>query len=191
MNLETAFVGLSVVAELLVAFVIWYEWEGGRLDNFLADADGLADERTEIYRAYCGLSDSTTPSMSERFKEKLEELNTQELRDACHKNIRLVSRMGSRLPRIWWMRKTPLDWHVPVMLWMILGPYVKERRKETSASYAQSFLEYAYVSSKRLLKQNRDTWVLRDPDRSRKRDVGISRDELIKLQADIKHSLKI
>jgi hypothetical protein len=182
---------LSASAELLVAWVIYYEWEGGRLDEFLADADRLVQDRNNIYLAYCGLEISEEVTRESAFKKLLDSSDNKELLDSCHKNIRLLSRIGARLPKVWWLKRTPLDWHVAAILWFILGSYVEERRREFGPSYAEWFLRYALSSTNRLLSQKRNSWTLRDPDRSRRSDVSISRQELVKMKDNLKSSLKL
>jgi len=190
MSYDAIFTLCGVVAELIVAAVIWYEWEGGRLDLFLTDADQLADDRNAIYKAYCGLPQSDLRIRSERFKLLLDADTEGTILNPCHKNIRLLSRVGSRLPRVWWLRRTPLDWHIPVLMWVILAPYIEERRKEAGPSYADNFLRYALKSTGRLLKQKRDTWIIRDPDRARNQNVTITRPYLVNIKKDLEKSLK-
>jgi hypothetical protein len=189
-TLETIVLGVSALAEFLVAWVIYYEWEAGRLDHFLDDADLLADDRDAIYKAYCGLPHSNAKSRSQAFKEHLESQGTQELLTHCHKNIRLLSRIGSRLPIIPWLKRTPVDWHVAALLWMILGPYVESRRAEAGPTYADNFLKYALASTDHLLSQERDTWTIRDPDRTRKQDVSFSRAEMKAMRNELKKRRK-
>ncbi len=189
-TLETIGLAISALAEFVVAWVIYYEWEGGRLDQFLADADLLVQDRHNIYGAFCGLPRSGSKPQNQVFKEYLESEGSTELLDSCHKNIRLLSRIGARLPKVPWLKRTPLDWHVAAILWMILGPYVEDRRKESGPSYADTFLKYALASTKHLLAQKRETWTIRDPDRSRKQDVSFSREELLAMQKDLKLSRK-
>jgi hypothetical protein len=129
-------------------------------------------------------------AQSQAFKEHLEMGNNHELRNACHKNIRLLSRIGARLPKLWWLRKTPLDWHVAVMLWVILGPYVEDRRRDFGPSYADSFVKYALASTKELLAQERNVWTLHDPDRVRKQDVCVTREDLIAMKKELDLSVK-
>ncbi len=188
MNYEATFTACGFVAEIIVAAVIWYEWEGGRLDQFLSDADLCAKDRNRIYKAYCGLPKSDLIAQNELFKKLL---NTDEkLLDSCNKHIRLLSRIGSRLPRIPWLRRTPLDWHIPVLLWAILSPYIEDRRKESGPSYAENLLRYTLASTKRLLRQKRQTWELRDPDRMRNQNATITREQLEHFKKQLKSALK-
>jgi hypothetical protein len=76
------------------------------------------------------------------------------------------------------------------MLWVILGSYVEDRRSDYGPSYADTFLKYALASTKHLLAQKRDVWTIRDPERSRKQDVCITRDDLLIMQEDVRRSLK-
>ena len=190
MNLDTILLALSAVAEFLVAGVIYFEWEGGRLDHFLEDVDLLAEDRRKIYKAFCGLPQTDPKSQSQILQEFLELGTDQELLGACDKNIRLLSRIGARLPSLRWLKRTPLDWHVAAILWIILGPYVEGRRKEAGPTYAYTFLKYALASTEHLLAQERDTWILRDPDRLRGRDVQFSREQLLAMKKQLTLSLK-
>jgi len=189
-TLETIVLAISALAEFVVAWVIYYEWEGGRLVQFLGEADLLVKDRHDIYFAFCGLPQPSSKPQNQGFKEYLELEGNTELLDSCHKNIRLLSRIGARLPKVPWLKRTPLDWHVAAILWMILGPYVEDRRKESGPSYADTFLKYALASTKHLLAQKRDTWTIRDPDRSRRQDVSLSREELLAMQKELKLSRK-
>lgn len=190
MDHETIVLGIGAIAELLVAWVIFYEWEGGRLDRFLEDADKLSDERHRIYTAYCGLEGATAKGRSDAFKQLLETPGNEKLVADCHENIRLLSRIGARLPKSWLLKKTPLEWHVAAILWMILGSYVEGRRKEAGATYANHFLAYALASTKELLGQERDEWTLRDPNQVRNKNVTFTRDELVAMTVELKKSLK-
>jgi hypothetical protein len=190
MNADTTLTGISAIAEVLVAWVIYYELEGGRLDQFLSDSDSYVEDRQRIYRAFCGLGDISLKEKREAFKELLERGEDEKLRSSCHQVIRLVSRIGARLPRIWWLKRTPVDWHVAALLWIVLGPYVEERRQEAGPTYAESFVRYALASTKRLLAQRRDTWIIRDPDRTRREDVQYSRKDVLAIRKELKLSLK-
>jgi hypothetical protein len=181
---------LGVVAELLVAWVIYYEWEGGKLDRFLEDADKLADEREVIYEAYCGLTANSAKPRGIAFAALLQSGGNVKLNEACHKNIRLLSRIGARLPRTLFFKNTPLDWHVAAILWLIVGSYVEGRRDEAGPSYAERFLGYAQASTKRLLSQKRNIWTVRDPNRARSRDVVFTRDEMLDALKELRASLK-
>ena len=182
------FTALGVIAELLVAWVIYYEWEVGKLDRFLEDADKLADERNRIYRDYCGLALSGAQARSDAFTALIEQ--SSELQAACHQNIRLMSRIGARLPRTPFFKRTPLEWHVAAILWMILSSYVDKRREESGRTFAQTFLRYALLSIRQLLKQKRDRWMVRDPERTRKQDFEFSRQEMEAAVLMIRTSLK-
>ncbi len=182
------FTALGVVAELLVAWVIYYEWEGGKLDRFLEDADKLADERNRIYEKYCSLTLSGSKARSDAFAVLIEE--NPDLQKASHQNIRLMSRIGARLPRTPFFKRTPLEWHVAAILWMILSSYVEKRREESGRTFAQTFLRYALLSIRQLLKQERERWMVRDPDRTRKQDFEFSRAEIEAAAQAIRASLK-
>jgi hypothetical protein len=188
--LDTIFLGASAFFEFLVAGVIFYEWEGGRLDRFLEDTDRLTIQRQRIYRAYCGLKDSGAKGRGDAFKRLLETPGNEELLEDCLENIRLLSRIGARLPKTWLIKKTPIEWHVAAILWTILSSFVEGKRKEVGPSYANNFLAYARVSTKELLGQKRNKWTLRDPDTVRRCDVIFTREEMSATEAELKESLE-
>ena len=179
---------LGVTAELLVAAVIYWEFESTRLDHFLESAETGKTERANIFEQYCGLPEDPSSPRNERFRLMLEDSRHKDLRDNCNDAIRLFSRVGARLPRI--MKRHPLDWHVVVFMWEILGPYVCDRRQKAGPTFAVTFLEYARRSTKHLLKQNRDVWFVVDPKRDRKCDVEISRTRLEQICEEITIELK-
>ena len=192
--IDTVFAGISAVGEVLIAWVIFYEWEGGRLDHFLKDADSLLKERHRIYSAYCGLPESGSKPRNQLLKELIDEDEIpHKLNDAAHKNIRLLSRIGARMPTRFTpsMRKTVLDWYVVVILWVMLGPYVMARRADAGRTYAHTFLVYALESVKHLLEQGQQTMTVRDPDRGRKKDVVLHKTDLIRIQHELEGLLKL
>ena len=190
-TIDTWIAAISAVGEWGIVFVIYYEWEGQRLDKFLEDAEVKNAYRKQIFAAYCGIESFGPVPRNERFREMLDDGAHGELREACDDNIRLFSRIGARLPLLPWSRRRALDWHVVVLIWEILGPYVRKRREEAGPSFAEPFLRYALASLKRLSKQKRDLWVIVDPDRSRKNDVILTRDRLSELQVELRQSLAI
>src|SRR5439155_935410 len=129
----------SAVGEWAIVFVIYWEWEGNRLDRFLEDADSRNTERKKIFAAYCNLENSNDKSRNQRFKELLEQKENENLREICDADIRLFSRVGARLPFWPSLRNRALDWHVVVFVWEMLGPYVEERRCAAGPSFAKSF----------------------------------------------------
>jgi hypothetical protein len=150
-TLEVFLLALSAAGEIAIAFVIYWEWEGSRVDRFLEDADKENEDRQTIFAKYCELQPDSLDQRprNERFREKIHE--DQALKKVCDKNIRLFSRVGSRLPLWPALRNQVLDWHVVVFMWEILSPYVRERRKDAGRTFAQQFLEYALASAERLL----------------------------------------
>jgi len=190
MSPDPAPLAASTLAELLVAWVIYCEFEGSRLDQFLADSDLFVKDREALYKSFCELSDLPLDDRRRAFKERLESGKDGDLLKSCHQTIRLVSRIGARVPTVRWLRRTPIDWHVAALLWIVLGPYVQARRREAGPSYAESFLKYALASTKRLLSQKRDAWLIRDPDRSRKCDVRYAREDLLLIKEELRSEIK-
>jgi hypothetical protein len=183
---------VSAAGEWAIAFVIYWEWEGSRLDHFLEDThlDARKTERKQIFSEYCGLDSSAERPRNERFRERIEQTEHENLREICDDNVRLFSRIGARLPLFPPLRNRVLDWHVVVFLWEILGPYVEQRRRAAGPAFAKSFLKYALASVNRLLKQKRNKWVIADPDLTRKHDVDVTRARLVQMQGELRAGLK-
>jgi len=189
MTIGDFFLLISAIGEFAIAFVIYWEWEGNRLDRFLEDAADKNKERKKIFEAYCGLECGSSKARNQVFKEMLGSMDHSELRGLCDENVRRFSRIGARLPLLPCLRNRVLDWHVVVFLWEILGPYVEERRRTAGPSFAESFLEYALASVKRLLKQRRNKWVIIDPNVARKRNVEVTRERLVQMREELQSSL--
>jgi len=68
---------------------------------------------------------------------------------------------------------------------LILGPNLQERRHAADPSFAESFLENALASVKRLLKQNHNEWVILDPNLTRKQNVTLTRGRLVEMQKEL------
>jgi hypothetical protein len=208
---------VSALGEWGIVAVIYWEWESTRFDHFLEDADpqsgrgheskpqqggpakldvgqdskSSGGDRVDIYFAYCGLPDLPEKPRNQAFKDELDKPENEELRNTCHDHIRRMSRMGARLPYSSPLKDIALEWHVPVFLWEILGPYVDERREEAGSSYAAPFLEYALASSKRLLNErSRKSWTIRDPNLRRHNNVDLSRKYLCQMKRELKQKLK-
>jgi len=116
------------IMELLVAFVIFFEVEESRKNNFLGEATErtLFEARAQIYEAYAALQ---APSLEERSKLFCDQLSSNtELRRVCDQQLVMFSRLGVMLES-WLSRlgqKSLLEWfpHSAIILWIILEPYV-------------------------------------------------------------------
>jgi hypothetical protein len=180
----------TMVGEWGIVAAIYLEWESNRLDHFLADVESKHDERALIFKAYCALSSVSSNEKGECFKKLLDDPQNEKLKNACDDNVRLLSRIGARIP-FWPFRRRALEWHVVVLLWEILGPYVERRRKEAGPSFARWFLTYALKSIGNLLSQHRVEWIIADPDVGRRQNVILTRARLIELQSNLKKNLEM
>jgi hypothetical protein len=183
---EAVFSGLGVIAEVAVASVIFYEFESNRLDRFLEDADKLSEDRRLIYATYCELTEGSIAARSDTFATRIR--SDQKLQNACDNNIRLMSRIGARLPHLFRFKRIPIEWHVAAATWIILASYVEGKRNEVGPTFAKHFIPYALASTKGLLKQKRETWVLRDPNG--KRDMTFTVQDMKSTREDLKRSLR-
>jgi len=190
MVIDTLIAAISAVGECAIAFVILWEWEGSRVDHFIEDVGEkeIAEGRTEILRAYLNVQEGGGKRRNELFREEVEKPNNRKLRETCAENIRCLSRIGARMPWIRPLRRIVLDWHVVVWFWEILGPYVLQKRREVGSSYATAFMTYTLASLERLLKQQREEWVISDTALPGKR-VILSRAHLEQMKVELQRCL--
>lgn len=193
--------GLAAFAELGVVVAILYESEFQRLERFLLEADKLIAARNKIFLAFCGKDFSSDAlRRGEEFRVKLEsnsfesdeekKKESAKIKELCDQQIRLFSRIGASRPRLYWSRKIPLEWHVVVLMWVILGPYIENKRNSFAGyTYARTFMEYANASAKLMLKTNQETWRISDPDPSRQNHCEVKRDHIKQIRIDITRSL--
>jgi len=176
--------------EFLVALAILYEVEQHRRSSFLEDAsqDTRFSEREEIYQLFLEAEGTTVDEKSEAFCCSL--WANPDLRGKCDRQLVLFSKLGHLLnprPISWVMRnKSVLQWFPQsvVILWLILAPYICERRKRAGKWWAKPFSDFTAASVKFLLGQ-RDQ-PLQMFDRRGNVALEIPRERLEKIEMQIK-----
>ncbi len=131
---------LLCLAEIAVALVIYFELEHSRRTAFLEKATGKESdqERREIYAAYFEVCDTSEP-MDRRAEAFMKHLFTNlKFKAKCDSEVALFNEIGFMISP-WLARKKALVEifpHAPVYIWMILRPYVLQRRTDTGPYFA-------------------------------------------------------
>lgn len=180
---------LTAAVGFFALIVAFFALESSRLDHFVNDVESNSN-RKRIYEAFCALTSSGADRRVE-FAELLYDsqpttncCGSSTLIDVCDENVRLFARVGARLPWAPPFRTRALEWHVVVLLWWILGPYVIKRRRLAGPAFARTFVRYALASAKLMIEQERDHWTIVDP--KRKSDVTLTRDDVLLMINELK-----
>lgn len=139
----------TVVAELVVAYVIYVELGASNLQNFVerTTEPSANKERSAIYEAYLALlKGSDFDEASEAFLKKIQE--TPDLKDKCDRQIAHFNALGIGIDH-WLAQKKKIVGifpHAAVLVWLILGPYIKQRRQDSGSWFATPLLQFALAS---------------------------------------------
>jgi len=143
---------VAIFAELLVAFVIFYELEENRMAAFLKDAlGGHYDNRGLIYDAFVGMEGATLRENAVAFKNYLErppeagekDLETwKKTKKLCDKQLSYLASFRYMLRFSPFHRGLMETWfpQVLVRLWLMLGPYAESRQPSNYRILYQSVL---------------------------------------------------
>lgn len=117
----------TVITELAIACVIYYELEEERASRFLSEVLGKPyEDREEIYHEYITAGGQTLEERAENFRRRL--WNDAKLRLKCDLQLAHFSRLHYMLRWSLLHRDLQVQWfpHVPIRLWVILSAYLKE-----------------------------------------------------------------
>ncbi len=117
----------GVVAELVIACVIYYELEEERASRFLSEVLGKPfEDREEIYHEYITAGGQKLEERAENFRNKL--WHNGKLRQKCDLQLAHFGRLHYMLRWSILHRNLLVQWfpHVPIRLWVMLSAYIKE-----------------------------------------------------------------
>jgi hypothetical protein len=182
----------TVVAELAVAAVIYAELGASRLQNFVertTEPQANAD-RSDIYKAYLGLLKvSDFDEASKAFLKKLHEDAC--LKGKCDQQIAHFNALGIGIDQ-WLAQKDKIVEifpHAAVMVWLILGPYIKQRREDSGSWFATPLLKFALASVRYVIRQNpRGSLRMRHPDGSF--GLELTPANILQIKTDLEVALK-
>jgi hypothetical protein len=160
----------TVVAELVVAYVIFVELDASRLQNFVErTTEPKANrERSEIYEVYLGLlKGSDFDAASNAFLTKIQQ--DTDLKGKCDRQIAHFNALGIGIDH-WLAPKRKIVGifpHAAVMVWLILGPYIKQRREDSGSWFATPLLKFTLASVEYVSDHNpKGSLRVRHPDGS-------------------------
>jgi hypothetical protein len=192
----------TIVAEMLVAVVIYFEMEQSRRDHFLekATTEHADHDRREIYGAFVEIPGEMT--LGERSREFINKMYAEELHPApsdgtaskgqggitlkqrCDRQIALFNDLGVTISS-WYSQRQPLVElfpHAAVYIWIILGPYIIQRRRDTGEWLAKPLLRFTLECASFILEKNQERGL---ELRGRGSRVSISRRDLLEVQRQL------
>jgi hypothetical protein len=104
-------------------------------------------ERSEIYAVYQGiLEKSDFDEASEEFLKKIQE--DADLKDKCDRQVAHFNALGIGIDhRLAQKQKiVGIFPHAAVLVWLILGPYIKQRRQDSGSWFATPLLKFTLAS---------------------------------------------
>jgi hypothetical protein len=177
---------LTIVAELVVAYVIYLEVEHSRQANYFEKATqaGANKDRGIIYEAFVRLGPESMP-LKDRRKEFFDLIHAKpDIRECCDSQIRLINELGFTATRTLASKKdfVALFPHGPIFLWYIAGPYIEERAGDTGPWYARHLMVFTQDCIE-YIREKKPTLALRSFDGSVRipvlpKDLDLIGDEL-------------
>jgi hypothetical protein len=193
----------TFTAEVLVAAAIYFELEQGRTTRFIeaATREQADDDRRAIYTEF--LSITEFPSLEDRSREfvrrmletAVEPANNPDpghvsLKLRCDRQIALFNNLGITIAK-WYAQKQQLVEvfpHAAIYMWIILNPYIIQRRSDTGPWLARPLLTFTQRCVTFVLKTNLDRGLhLRRTNGTE--GLSITRDHLVKTQRQLAHLL--
>jgi hypothetical protein len=158
----------TVVADLLIALVIYYEVEEHRASEFLAGVhEGeLYRQRANLYDEYSRASGSTLRERAEAFRAKL--WANPALREQCDAQWTYFNRLQYMLRHSLFHRGLLARWfpHVVVSVWVMLVAYMQERQSLKPAPADVYFLVALRLALNRLRKKGFHPITIYSKDKS-------------------------
>ncbi len=189
-----------VMAELLVALVIWWELRANRVAHLAGEAfPRMRDAQVDIYEKFAELPASSLKDRRERFRERAwnDDEEGKELRRLCDDQI-------VRFSTIWFIwrgqflsgRRLFLGWpgsafdmwfpHVVVPFWAIAGLYVIQRGRERRGRWTYHYLAAFTYRSLLFLERQIPPGTSVKLGIGQGKDLAIGKEELALLKREVK-----
>ena len=157
----------TVLAEVFVGCVIYLELEQNRRTDFLEKAtqEEANQDRREIYKTFLAMEGVTT--LDERsaafvrlmLSTPAETVNNQPtLKKRCDRQIALFNNLGITVGE-WYSWSAPLVKifpHAAIYIWIVLHPYIIQRRQDTGDWLAKPLLQFTLKCVTFVLSQSYD-----------------------------------
>jgi hypothetical protein len=120
------------IGEFAIALVLYYELEENRASTFLANVQNpdFLNDRRKLYEAYVAVAQPGTSlkARAKAFKDKIE--GNVDLRSSCDLQWINIDRLQYDLRNSLFHSRLLADWfpQVLVSLWVMTGPYVRDRQ---------------------------------------------------------------
>jgi hypothetical protein len=185
----------TAVGEFVIAGVILWEMEVNRREWFLAKAGQIGNyaDRGKIYSAFYDTNGESIEDRSTEFCKRIwkEDKENAKLKSRCERQIVLFNRLGqiSRRASFYKRDYVKLFPHAVVLFWIMIRPYILERRAMTGDWWASDFQQLTKQCLEFLFDENPNAHLsLYDRNRERKEDLIIPTSHLRKLQDELNHA---
>lgn len=182
----------TAIGEFLIAGVIWWEMEENRRERFMVEAAQIANyqDRGKIYSAFYDTDGESIQERSAEFCKRIwrEEESNAELKTSCERQIVLFNRLGQISRRAWFYKRdyVKLFPHAVVIFWIMLKPYIVNRRGMTGDWWGSDFEQLTKRCLEFLFDENPNAHLsLYDHNRERKKDLIIPTSHLRELQVEL------
>jgi len=203
-TIDTILHFLTVIGEFGIVYAILFEIGSNRLERFLDEADSKEnrEERAAMYQAFINCDPEGGKSRREVFGEKLLTKEFAQVRQSGERLVSILDRLANGLlhrnviQRLLQkaLRERAVGWfpHVAVLVWEILGPYVKYRRRISSPNWAEYYVEYSLECTEEISRQwhaidaSERSLVIKDYSGSGRADYVIKEENLRQIQSELK-----
>jgi hypothetical protein len=201
--IDTILLFLTMVGEFGIVYAILFEIGSNRLERFLDEADSKEnrEERAAMYQAFINCDPEGGKSRREVFGEKLLTKEFAQVRQSGERLISILDRLANGLLHRNFLqrllqralRERAICWfpHVAVLVWEMLGPYVKYRRRISSPNWAEYYVEYSLECTEEIFRQWRSvaaserSLVVKDYSGAGRADYVITEDHLKRIQSEL------
>jgi len=185
----------TLLAEVSVAGIIWYEVEQDRQRAFLARSQDAAprEARKRLYGAFFAANQPIPKdgmdAARKNLLEQIERSESGELREACVEIVTFANELAFAATRPLAQRNVYIDMFPQgwIFVWLTVGKYVLKRRKDSSTQYAEHMLVMTLKCLERIRAEN-GPLVLHSPDE--RRTFEFTPEHLMELRDELKTSLE-
>jgi hypothetical protein len=171
-------------AELLVAGVIYLEFEYNRRVKFVEEATSkeAADDRFTIYKEFCELPDSTLRAKSKSFAERLRSDECQGLRGRCERQLALLNNLGFESTRPLSINRDlkKLFPHGPVRMGIILHDCMRDELRRCGPWNARHAMEFMLACLKIVKKSGQQITVAYAAN-----EIAVDEEDLLRLEKSL------
>jgi hypothetical protein len=180
---------VGFIGELVVAGAILWELEENRRVNFLSESASqkMYEGRAEIYEKFMA-----APGDAAAKAEALHQLIRKDsnIKNACDRQILLFETLGGLARNTVFHREQFVSVfpHSVIAFWVMLQPYIEERKRRTGPWWAQNFRKFTVKCIKFILEQKEPRVRIHNASRDESEDLIIDARELRLLRSKIRET---